>query len=96
MVASIFSVLLSQGTCLFVFARMPKSQHDVSSLALICSYLQAASWMAKAGSKVDSQVRLRPNGGAVALQLTLMQLEGTNTQKTDLLEVMIPVVAVTA
>lgn len=33
---------------------------------------------------------------AVVLQLTLMQLEETNTQKTDDLAVMIPVVAVTA
>lgn len=32
----------------------------------------------------------------VVLQLTLMQLEETNTQKTDDLAVMIPVVAVTA
>lgn len=30
------------------------------------------------------------------MQLTLMQLEETNTQKTDLLKVMTPVVAVTA
>lgn len=96
MVASIFSVLFSQGKCLFVFIWMLKSQHDVSSLALICSYLQTASWVTKAGSKVDLEVRLRPNGGAVALQLTLMQPEETNTQKTDLLKVMIPVVAVTA
>lgn len=96
MFASIFPVLLSQGRCLFVCVWMLKSQHDVSSLALICSYLQAASQMAKGGSKVDLQVRLRPNGGAVALQLTLMQLEETNIQKTDLLKVMIPVVAITA
>lgn len=81
---------------MFVHFCLFKSQHDVSSLALICSYLQAASQMAKADSKIDLQVRLRPNGGAVALQLTLMQLEETNTQKTDLLKVMIPVVAVTA
>lgn len=32
----------------------------------------------------------------VALQLTLMQLEETNTQKTSNLTAMIPVVAVTA
>lgn len=98
MVASISSVLFSQGRCLFIFVWVLKNQHDVSSLAfiLICSCLQAASQVAKEGSKVNLQVRLRPNERAVALQLTLMQLEETNTQKTDLLKVMTPVVAVTA
>lgn len=52
--------------------------------------------MAKASSKVDLQGRLKPHAGAVPLQLTLTQLEETNTQRTDLLKVMTPVVAVTA
>ena len=39
---------------------------------------------------------MNPHGGALVLQLTLMQSEETNTQKTDLLKVMTPVVAVTA
>ena len=75
---------------------MFRTQHDVSNLGLTLICLQAASQIAKASSKVDLQVRLKPHGGAVALQLTLMQLEETNTQKTDLLKVMTPVVAVTA
>lgn len=52
--------------------------------------------MAKAGSKVDLEVRLRTNGVTVALQLTLMQLEETNMQRTGLLKLMPPVAAVTA
>lgn len=97
-VASIFSVLFSQGRCFFSFVCLLKSRHDGSSpaLTLICSHLQAAAQIAEAGSKVNLQVSLRPNGGAVALQLTLMQLEETNTQKTDLLKVTTPVAAVIA
>lgn len=69
MVASVFSVLFSQGRCFFSFVWVFRSQHDVSNLGLTLICLQAASQIAKAGSKVDLQVRLKPHGGALLCSL---------------------------
>lgn len=42
---------------------------DVSNLGLTLICLQAASQIAKASSKVDLQVRLKPHGGALLCSL---------------------------